>query len=151
VRHCRMWLPLRRQSIASTRRHDHVRPRMLLPAMPPRMRLTLVQVYLYIACMIYFCEVELAFSSPSRFFFPHSTSLFIPCVFAEFTHVCVYVWIYTHQVYRVYMYVYVYSQACMFTCMHDNVYVCMFTCTHTGLRCACMCLHLCRPSSHVNL
>jgi len=93
VRHCRMWLPLRRQSIASTRRHDHVRPRMLLLARPPRMRLTLVQVYLYIACMIYFCEVELAFSSPSRFVFPHSTSLFITCVAAEFTRVCVYVWI----------------------------------------------------------
>ena len=37
---CRMWLPLRRQSIASKRRHDHVRPRMLLPAMPTRTRLT---------------------------------------------------------------------------------------------------------------
>ena len=49
VRHCRMWLPLRRQSSAFMQGHHHVRPRMLLLAMPPRMRLTLVQVSLYMA------------------------------------------------------------------------------------------------------
>ena len=88
VRHCRMWLPLPPPIDGLHATADHVRPRMLLPAMPPRMRLTLVQVHLYIACMIYFCEVELAFSSPSRFFF-HTQLLGLYHVCELSLHMCV--------------------------------------------------------------
>ena len=122
-----MWLPLRRQSIASTRRHDHVRPRMLLPAMPPRMRLTLVQVYLYIACMIYFCEVELAFSSPSRFVF-HTRLLCLYHVCLLSLHMCVCMCGYIHTKFT--------ESTCM--CMYTHRHVCLHACM---TMCMCACLH----------
>jgi len=44
-------------------------------------------------------EVELVFFKFFGSWFPHPTSLSIPCVWAEFIRVCVYVYTYTHHGY----------------------------------------------------
>ena len=125
VRHCRMWLPFRRQSRAFMQRLDHVRPRMLLLAMPPRMRLTLVQIYLYIAYMIHFCEVELIhFCEVELYMYEYTCRICtwgciylhicmlslhgmyiysMVCIYIHIrtqrSHVCVYIYSYAHRIY----------------------------------------------------
>jgi len=44
-------------------------------------------------------EVELVFFKFFGSWFPHPTSLSIPCVWAEFTRVCIHVYTYTHHIY----------------------------------------------------
>ena len=95
VRHCRMWLPFRRQSRAFMQRLDHVRPRMLLLAMPPRMRLTLVQDYV---CVHIFTYMR-----------------------TEITCVCIYLHICTLRL-RVCVYIYNYAP-CHYVCVHIFTYM----------------------------
>jgi len=109
--------------------------------------------------------------------FSHPKSLSIPCVWAEFTRVCIYVYIHTHQVYRVYMYVcvcaflhvhtlismcvYKYVHICMpmgvciflhYVCVRAyicfHVCVCVFTYMHHDFACVYI-LHKCTPNSYV--
>jgi len=64
-------------------------PKMLLPAMPPRTRPTLVPIYLCIAHMLYLMKSSCFFCEVLRDLFPHPTSLFIPCMWG--TCVCVFI------------------------------------------------------------